>query len=168
MPVDPSSKDCVRDEMRRFKSGELHSGTGKKGKEGATVKNRKQAIAIALSACGKSKKDYAESLQSLGYSETAISEVLNLLYAETDWQKQFETGISGPRNPDNYKPNSRFQNKGSILDGVDADKIETPRYYKRLDGDEETEMLGAATLEKGSGSPAERSSKQVQGLRMLG
>lgn len=37
--------------MREFKSGTLHSGKG-----GKVVKSKKQAIAIALSEAGKSKK----------------------------------------------------------------------------------------------------------------
>ena len=50
MPV-PKGQKGVEQEMRRFKQGKLHSGgTGK------VVTNRKQAIAIALSEAGMSKK----------------------------------------------------------------------------------------------------------------
>lgn len=38
--------------MHEYKEGELHSGS----KEGPSVKNRKQAIAIAMSEAGLSKK----------------------------------------------------------------------------------------------------------------
>lgn len=47
-------KDKVKTVMREFKAGKLHS-----GKSDKIVKNPKQAIAIALSEAGKSKK-YAE------------------------------------------------------------------------------------------------------------
>lgn len=67
MPVS-KGPDCVGEELSRFKRGELHSGKG-----GKVVTDPKQAQAIALSACGKSK--YAEVLQSMGYSEETAKEV---------------------------------------------------------------------------------------------
>ena len=43
--------------MREFKAGTLHSGKDPKGpKKAKVVKNRKQAIAIALSEAGMSRK----------------------------------------------------------------------------------------------------------------
>jgi hypothetical protein len=43
--------------MREFKAGKLHSGKDPKGpKKAPVVKNRKQAIAVALSVAGVSKK----------------------------------------------------------------------------------------------------------------
>ena len=111
MPVNPLSKSCVGDEMRRFQSGALHS-----GRNGKVVKDKKQALAIALSACGKSK--YAESLQSLGYSERVAETVAEMLeYVQIDWGRQFDTGktAGGVTPPGNIKAPS------PSLPGMDID-----------------------------------------------
>jgi hypothetical protein len=74
MPVH-KGKDCVGEEMSRFKKGELHSGKG-----GKVVTDPRQAKAISLSACGQSK--YAEMLQSIGYTEETAKEVA-AMFAES-------------------------------------------------------------------------------------
>lgn len=49
-------KKSVQSIMHEFKTGTLHGGVDPKGpKKAKVVKNRKQAIAIALSVAGKSK-----------------------------------------------------------------------------------------------------------------
>jgi len=47
-----AKKTRVEAEMKKFKQGKLHSGS----ESGPKVKSRKQAIAIALSESGQSKK----------------------------------------------------------------------------------------------------------------
>lgn len=47
-----AKKARLKEEFHKFKEGELHSGS----KKGPIVKNRKQAIAIALHEAGMSKK----------------------------------------------------------------------------------------------------------------
>jgi hypothetical protein len=47
-----AKKARVKEEMHKFKEGKLHSGS----KKGPIVSNPKQAVAIALSESGQSKK----------------------------------------------------------------------------------------------------------------
>lgn len=80
-------KDLVGQTMHRWKHHDpkpLHSGVGKKGKEGKVVTDPKQAIAISLSMAGKAKKsktaDHAERLVSMGYSEEVAEQVAEMLF----------------------------------------------------------------------------------------
>jgi len=51
------SQAKVKKVMREYKAGTLHSGKDPKGpKKAPVVKNRKQAVAIALSSAGIAKK----------------------------------------------------------------------------------------------------------------
>lgn len=61
MPVAQGQKG-VAQEMRKFSKGKLHSGS----KKGPVVKNRKQAIAIAMRSAGMPKKTGAGSARSAG------------------------------------------------------------------------------------------------------
>lgn len=156
MPV-RKGPDCVGDEMRRFKKGQMHS-----GEDGPSVKDRKQAIAIALSACGKSK--YAEVLQGLGFSEQSAEEVI-ALFSELDWDKQFETGKGpGPEKKENY-------DTGTVkLKGLVGARIgkSGPGDMGKLKVNSDASAITGTSLPKGPGNPMSGSSKEVQGMRMLG
>lgn len=167
MPV-PRGKDAIKEELSRFKKGELHSGKGKSGKPGKIVKSRAQAVAIALSVAGKKRpktSDHSERLQSMGYSEETSDAVAAMLdFADMDWQKQFDSGKGpGPEKPDNYHTgltNIPGRGKPQISKtGVKA---------KNRTKQEEPEMLSGPALPKGPANPQGGSSKEVFGLRMLG
>jgi hypothetical protein len=154
MPVH-KGKDCVGEEMSRWKAGDLHS-----GKNGPVVKSRKQALAIAISEC-----NHSERLQSMGYSEETADAVARMLdFADMDWQKQFESGKGpGPEKPDNYHT--------GLINIPDRGKpriSKTGVKAKNRTKQEEPEMLSGPALPKGPGNPQGGSSKEVFGLRMLG
>jgi len=158
-------KDLVGQTMHRWKHRDpkaLHSGVGKKGKEGKVVTDPKQAIAIALSMAGKS--NHSERLQSIGYSEeTADAVAMMLDFADLNWQKQFKTGTNpGPEKAENHMGAGT---KGKSF----APKVEKGDLSKKIRKiNSESEMLSPSLYPKGPGNPMSGSSKDVQGLRMLG
>jgi hypothetical protein len=64
-------KDKVGRVMHEFKRGQLHSGTGDKGKKGPTVKSRAQAIAIGLGYTEDAALIYAEILDFISAKEAS-------------------------------------------------------------------------------------------------
>jgi hypothetical protein len=142
--------------MESFSKGQLHS-----GKSGKVVTNPKQAKAIALSACGESK--YSEVLQSMGFSAD-VSDEVTAMFAEIDWAKQFRTGKGpGPENPDNYHTGmTTKKGRGQLRIG------KGPGDMGKLKVNSDAEMLSPVAYPKGPGNPQGGSSKEVQGMRMLG
>jgi len=159
-------KDEVGAEMHRFKRGQLHSGRGKGGKPGKVVKNRDQAVAIALSVAGKSS-NHAERLMSMGYSEDVANAVGDMLdFAGMDWQKQFETGKGpGPEKKENYDGGT---GKPQGLAGRQIAPGSKKGDLGKRKVNNDSEMLSPVSYPKGPGNPQGGSSKEVFGLRMLG
>lgn len=68
MPIGPTrtkaqKKNVVHTEMHKFKEGDLHSGS----KQGPVVKDRKQAVAIAMNESGQSKKGKEKGYDRSGH-----------------------------------------------------------------------------------------------------
>ena len=80
-------KDKMGKVMHEFKRGQLHSGTGKKGKKGKVVKSREQAIAIGLS--------YVEKLMGLGYSEAAALAVTDFIESQKAADEVEQNSLEG-------------------------------------------------------------------------
>lgn len=141
--------------MARFKRGELHSGKSKK-----PVKNKKQALAIALNACGESK--YSENLQSMGYP-AEVADQVTALFAEMNWDKQFETGKSAAKNKTGNLDTGEVYAKNAA-----SSKIGLGVGNNNKNKQPSAEMLSGVALPKGPANPMGGSSKDVQGLRQLG
>ena len=101
-----------------------------------------------------------------GFSSDSLDTVQHMLYGEIDWKRQFEDGKGpGPRNPENYHTGlDTKKGRGQLLiskTGVNGDS-------GKLKVNSDSEMLSGPALPKGPGNPQGGSSKEVQGMRMLG
>jgi hypothetical protein len=144
--------------MSRWKSGKLHSGTGKKGVDGPIVKSQKQAVAIALSVCGKS--DHAERLMNLGFSEEAAFQAAELLFKMPDWNNQFKTGETLSQ-----IPREEITTIAPSLPGMDVDN--RPGKQKGSQGKQKRQSSQAIfpiTIPKGNPQQGPRSRSDLTGL----
>ena len=96
-------KDKMGKVMHEFKRGQLHSGTGKKGKKGPIVKNRDQAIAIGIS-----ESKHAEQLMAMGYSEEAALAVASFVES----QRAGNYASEGPLSDVDSTPGKQKGNSG--------------------------------------------------------
>lgn len=159
MPVNPDSKTCVEDELSRWRSGQLHSGSGEIVP--VTARGKKQALVISLSAFGKSH--FEESLLALGFSEESAKQVSKMLPTVPDWPKQFLTGIQDRKLP--------RENKITIAPGLpDFDIDNRPGKQKGDQGKQkEQSSLSISPMVVAGGNPQQgpRSRSDRKGLAMF-
>jgi hypothetical protein len=112
--------------MRRFKDGDLHSGQSKK-----PVKNKKQAVAIALSVCGKSK--YSEMIQGLGFNEHA-AQAFAEMYDFISAKEAEESAGDGPLGDIQSTPGKQKGNSGRQKQAPQELVTTTPTLPKQAPG----------------------------------
>lgn len=163
MPVKGKGKECVHEEMRRWKAGKLHSGTGKKGKDGPVVKDQKQAIAIALSVCGKSdhsERDLENIFREAGFSKKSSKEAAKMLFKQPDWGSQFRTGETHAQ-----LPRESVTTIAPSFPGFDADN--RPGRQKGDQGKQRrvhSQSVYPVSIPKGNPQQGPRSRSDVKGM----
>jgi hypothetical protein len=156
--------------MREYKKGKLHSGTGKEGEKGKKVKDKDQAIAIALSEAREAgedipeKKAYYTQLLSKEQREECIRNGLLLKLAEygvTGETLEKEAGLVG----DWFDTGAKGIILGSVITGIplgimahmvhrktrevrnrEKELQSKINYYNQAAQDLETGLAGSATF----------------------
>jgi hypothetical protein len=98
----------------------------------------------------------------MGYSEDTAKEIVEL-FAEVDWQRQFETGKSGPENPLNYKTGQKYS-KGLLASMA---KTGAKGDGGKLKVNSDSEMLSPVSFPKQDASWGQPPSRQLNGMRQL-
>ena len=139
------SQKKIKKVMGEFKEGKLHS-----GKKGPVVKSKKQAIAIALSEAGKSKKIMKANVGMLANSSDRLT--------ESDIATAGEA-LSEPSNPMKMYKKALNENASSDrLTETDIKKVSmverAKNVYKKLNSPEMRKMMGTGGVKKmyGGGS----------------
>jgi hypothetical protein len=91
MPIKGPPKQIIGTEMHKFKEGDLHSGS----KQGPKVKNRKQAIAIALSEARKGKPTGMGGADPMERSVAAADVSLSHAAHGERHEDDFNMGLNG-------------------------------------------------------------------------
>lgn len=101
-----------------------------------------------------------------GFSADSLDAVQQMLYGEVNWGKQFEDGKGpGPRNPGNYDTGmDKKKGRGQLL--ISKTGVKGDLGKQKVNSD--AEMLSPVSFPRGPANPMSGSSKDVQGMRMLG
>jgi len=104
-----------------------------------------------------------------GFSVESLSEVTSMLeFADPNWKKQFKTGKGGPVNHQNYETDPWFDRSTNLDVDIDSRLGRQPGNEGKRKVNLDSEMLSPTSYPKGPGNPQGGSSKEVQGMRILG
>lgn len=163
MPIKGKGKTCVSHELKKWKHGKLHSGKGKEGKKGPIVKSRDQAIAIALSVCGKSdhtERDLYDSFVNFGFSEESAKLAAKMLYQQPNWKNQFRTGETLSQMPREEKTVTALGLSNMDIDNRAGKQKGNQGKHER----HSSHGLFPVTIPKGNPQQGPRSRSDVKGM----
>ena len=103
-----------------------------------------------------------------GFSPDSLSEVSRMLEFADSWKTQFETGKGGPNNQQNYETDPWFKRNTNLNADIDSRRGVQPGDQGKLKVNLDSERLSPSSYPKGPGNPQGGSSKEVEGMRMLG